>query len=162
MTTPIIGLSGCSGSGKTTLLEQLIPALSRRGLRVATLKHDVHSLSFDDSGKDSQRFSDAGAVTSVICGPRQTAVFYNRPADLEAAAALITGADLILAEGWKYADLPQLGIERSAVGAEFPKAPDRYLALITDRPEHWPQYRCFRPEETEAIADFLLTQLPIR
>lgn len=159
MPIPMIGLSGYSGSGKTTLLEKLIPALRERGIRVATIKHDAHGLSFDGSGKDSQRFSAAGAVASVVCGPRQTAVFYSCPMELAQAAALITDADLILVEGYRHGDIPQLGIERLAAGAELPKAPEAYIALVTDTPEAHPGCRCFGFEDIAAIADFLKTRL---
>jgi len=39
---PIISVVGKSDSGKTTLIERIIPELTKRGYRVATVKHDVH------------------------------------------------------------------------------------------------------------------------
>ena len=62
MGTPVIGFAAFSGTGKTTLIEKLIPALVSRGLKVAVVKHDAHGLKFDHEGKDSARFSDAGAA----------------------------------------------------------------------------------------------------
>ncbi|HYF08191.1 MAG TPA: molybdopterin-guanine dinucleotide biosynthesis protein MobB, partial [Acetobacteraceae bacterium] len=38
----LIGLAGWSGAGKTTLMVKLLLALTRRGLRVSTLKHAHH------------------------------------------------------------------------------------------------------------------------
>ena len=50
---PVIGFSGWSGSGKTTLIEKLIPALHAKGVRVAVIKHDVHGISADETGKEN-------------------------------------------------------------------------------------------------------------
>jgi molybdopterin-guanine dinucleotide biosynthesis protein B len=53
---PIIAIVGRTNSGKTTLIEQLIPALARRGCRVATIKHHHHGdFEADHPGKDSWR-----------------------------------------------------------------------------------------------------------
>ena len=58
---PVVALCGYSGAGKTTLIERLIGLLRQRGLSVAVVKHDVHGLSLDCEGKDSDRFFRAGA-----------------------------------------------------------------------------------------------------
>ncbi|HUU81381.1 MAG TPA: molybdopterin-guanine dinucleotide biosynthesis protein B, partial [Acidobacteriota bacterium] len=68
---PIVLFVGSSGSGKTTLLEKLIPELTRRGLRVGTIKHDVHGFEMDQPGKDSWRHKHAGALASIISSPHQ-------------------------------------------------------------------------------------------
>ena len=57
----IVSIVGPSGSGKTTLLEKLIPELVNRGLKVGTIKHDVHGFDMDRPGKDSWRHKRAGA-----------------------------------------------------------------------------------------------------
>ena len=41
-TPPLVSIVGNSGAGKTTLLEKLIAAITQRGFRVGTIKHDVH------------------------------------------------------------------------------------------------------------------------
>ena len=48
---PILSIVGKSDSGKTTLIEKLVPELTRRGYRVATVKHDVHGFEVDREGK---------------------------------------------------------------------------------------------------------------
>lgn len=63
---PIITFVGKSGTGKTTLLEQLIPMLKARGLRLAVLKHDAHHFEMDKPGKDTYRFTAAGADVVTI------------------------------------------------------------------------------------------------
>ena len=47
---PIVSIVGKSDSGKTTLIEKLIPELTRRGYRVATVKHHAHGFEVDSKG----------------------------------------------------------------------------------------------------------------
>ena len=82
-TMSVLGFAGYSGSGKTTLIERLVPLLEEKGIRTAVIKHDAHGLRFDTEGKDSQRFSAAGAACSLVNGPEQSAIFLRKPLTLE-------------------------------------------------------------------------------
>jgi hypothetical protein len=69
--------------GKTTLIEQLIPALARRGYRVATIKHHHHGdFQADHPGKDSWRHAEAGAIATALGGTHRLAVFQRVEAEL--------------------------------------------------------------------------------
>ena len=65
----VFSVVGETGSGKTTVVEGLVAELSRRGLRVGTIKHDVHGFQMDHEGKDSFRHKAAGASISLISSP---------------------------------------------------------------------------------------------
>ena len=67
----VVSIVGKSDSGKTTLIEKLLPALIERGVRVGTIKHDVHGFEMDREGKDSYRHKHAGAAVTLISSPRQ-------------------------------------------------------------------------------------------
>ncbi|MBW2556910.1 MAG: molybdopterin-guanine dinucleotide biosynthesis protein B, partial [Deltaproteobacteria bacterium] len=70
MTPPVVSVVGNSGAGKTTFLEKMIPEMVGRGLKVGTIKHDVHGrFEMDKPGKDSWRHKHAGASTTVISSP---------------------------------------------------------------------------------------------
>ena len=79
---PIISIVGKSDSGKTTLIEKLVPELTRRGYRVATVKHDIHGFEVDREGKDSWRHKQAGAHTVVISSPQKIALIRDVEKDL--------------------------------------------------------------------------------
>ena len=49
----VYSLIAWSDTGKTTYLENLIPALKKRGVRVAVIKHDGHDFDIDHEGTDS-------------------------------------------------------------------------------------------------------------
>ena len=57
----VLAVCGEKHTGKTTLVERLVAALSARGLRVATVKHDGHEFAADVAGTDSYRHRAAGA-----------------------------------------------------------------------------------------------------
>jgi len=100
---PVFIFVGHSGSGKTTLVEKLIPELTRRGLRVATIKHAHHKVVLDKEGKDSWRYKQAGATLSMLVTADELqlvadAVDQREPAQL--AQRFLGEADMVLAEGF--------------------------------------------------------------
>jgi len=132
----IVHITGRSRNGKTTLIVELVREITRRGLRVGTLKHSGHDHELDKPGKDSYRHRQAGAVPAAITTPGQTAVYLPvSPAEepLERLAPLFKNCDIILVEG--YIDGPGKKVEvwRAAVGKEpLFKERTEVLAVITD------------------------------
>jgi len=63
---PIIAVVGSRKSGKTTTVEAVVRELTRRGYKVATVKH-IHEPDFtiDAKGKDTWRHAQAGAHITV-------------------------------------------------------------------------------------------------
>jgi molybdopterin-guanine dinucleotide biosynthesis adapter protein len=135
---PIVSIVGKSDSGKTTLIEKLVPELSRRGYRVATVKHDVHGFEVDREGKDSWRHKKAGAHTVVISSPMKVAVIRDadHDADLpEIRERYIRDVDLILTEGFKRNNQPKIEVSRKEKHRELLcTREDNLLALASDQP----------------------------
>lgn len=136
---------GASGSGKTTLLEAAIPALARRGLAVAVVKHAAHGIAADRPGKDSERLFAAGADV-VVRAPAESFARHHGEVELDAAlTSLAADHDLILVEGHKGTPLPKLWLASSEaeaapedvaeVRAVLPWGGDRmapFLALVEE------------------------------
>ena len=129
---PTLAFAAYSGTGKTTLIEKVIRSLKNRGLRIAVIKHDGHRFEIDHEGKDSRRFSEAGADISIISSAEQTAVVEKRSLSFTQVAAKVQDVDLILVEGYKNEPLTQIGLCRKASGKGFTAPLDRYLAVVTD------------------------------
>ena len=129
---PIIAFSAWSGTGKTTIIEQLVPELKARGLRVAVIKHDAHEFEIDKEGKDSWRFSKAGADVTVISSSTSTALIEQRSLELSEVLSRIRDVDLILAEGYNQEGLPTIGISRKATGKGLRLPVTSCTAVITD------------------------------
>jgi molybdopterin-guanine dinucleotide biosynthesis protein B len=153
---PLLAFSGPSGAGKTTLLVKLIPALTRRGLAVAAVKHAGHAHALDVPAKDSARLRRAGAIAVAVQGPSEMAYFGPPVKGLRELAALLPAADLTLVEGFKGAPVPRVEVHRSQVDGRFLCSRDRrVIAVVSDvappRPLPW-----FTPSEVGALADFVV------
>lgn len=156
---PIVSIVGKSNVGKTTFIEKLIPCLVARGLRVATVKHDVHGFSMDREGKDSYRHKQAGAAVSMVSSP--TGIGMVRDADhdhtlAELASLFLKDMDLIVTEGYKRESWPKVEVHRREVSTELLSTPqDCLLALVTDEPLDVPVPQ-FGLDDADGVADLLL------
>ncbi|WP_052339206.1 molybdopterin-guanine dinucleotide biosynthesis protein B [Gorillibacterium massiliense] len=110
---PIVQIVGFKNSGKTTLACKLIEALTASGLRVGSAKHDAHEFDLDDSGTDSARQLEAGAVETVLTSGSQTRWMSRTPATLiDIVKQLYGKVDILIAEGFKDAPYPKIALIR--------------------------------------------------
>lgn len=120
MTIPALSFVAKSGTGKTTLLVQLIAELKRRGYKVGAIKHDAHRFEIDHAGKDSQRFTAAGADTMLITSASKLALVKQIPVPLSIETALVDyfdDVDIVLTEGFKLSGLAKIELHRAACGS---------------------------------------------
>lgn len=108
---PTIGVCGRSGSGKTFLIQHLVPCLTRRGLRVAVVKHCTHRLEADKPGKDTDRIFQAGADV-LAAGPQESFARYHETSMplLHALPRVAAGCDVCLVEGFRDEGLPRIQV----------------------------------------------------
>ncbi len=134
----VIGLAGWSGAGKTTLLVQLIPALTRRGLRVSTVKHAHHDFDIDQPGKDSFRHRAAGATEVLVGSGRRWALMHElRGAEEPSLAELLdrmSPVDLVLVEGFKRGPHCKIEVFRQALGKPMLHPDDRSIVALAADP----------------------------
>jgi len=135
---PVISIVGKSDTGKTTLIEKIIPELTRRGYRVATIKHDVHGFEIDHEGKDSWRHKKAGARMTVLSSPWRVAVVADVEKDHDIAELrdiYIRDVDIIITEGYKKNPYPKIEVFRAdREGSLISRADENLLAVAGDRP----------------------------
>ncbi len=157
---PVVSFVGHSGSGKTTFVEKLIRVLTRSGVRLAVIKHDVHGFQMDRPGKDSYRHKQAGAVATMVSSPKQIGMVMDADYDHtpDELVPMLTFADLIITEGYKRGPYPKVEVFRpEATGDRHPlcHGDSRLIALISDAPleETVP---VFGAGDIERVADFLM------
>lgn len=155
---PIISIVGKSDSGKTTLIEKLLPELTHRGYRIATVKHDLHGFEIDREGKDSWRHKQAGAHTVVISSPQKIALIRDVDKDLtleEIQEKLIQDVDLVLSEGYKKDVQPKIEIFRKVKHKELLcTKEDKLIAIVSDQTFDI-GVPCFDLEDMKGLADFI-------
>jgi molybdopterin-guanine dinucleotide biosynthesis protein B len=155
---PIISIVGKSDSGKTTLIEKLVPELTRRGYRIATVKHDVHGFEVDREGKDSWRHKQAGAHSVVISSPHKVALIRDVEKDLtldEIRDKLIQDVDLILSEGYKKDVQPKIEIFRKEKHKELLCTKEDHLVAIASNKKFHIGVPCFGLEDAKGLASFI-------
>jgi len=155
---PILSVVGKSDSGKTTLIEKLVPELTRRGYRIATVKHDVHGFEVDREGKDSWRHKQAGAHTVVISSPNKIALIRDVEKDLtldEIREKLIQDVDLILSEGYKKDVQPKIEIFRKEKHKELLCTKEDHLVAIVSNQKFNVGVPCFDLEDMEGLSNFI-------
>ncbi len=154
---PVVCFVGRSKSGKTTLIERLVPELRTRGYRVGVLKHHFHPTFIDQEGKDTWRYERVGATPVAIVSAVQTAVFHQTkkepPIDV-VIAEHFTNVDIVLVEGYRWADKPRIEVHRSERSEHLLCPADDIIALVSDREWDVPCPR-FDLDDIEGIANFV-------
>lgn len=158
---PIIGIAGWKKSGKTTLTTRLVETFTRRGLKVATVKHAHHAFQIDDAETDSARHRRAGArQVAIVSGSRWAIVTELDGApepNFEEIVAALEPADLIIVEGYKTAPIPKIEARRTAsITKRRLTAEDaNVLAIAADHEVEGESVPVFSLDDIVEIADFI-------
>ena len=154
---PVYSIVGYSGTGKTTFLEKLIAELKARGIRLAVIKHDSHHFEMDKEGKDTWRFSQAGADVVAIASKEKSAIIEHRTLEFSDVLKHIHNVDLILTEGYKHENHPKIAIYRAASGNALIGPPEEFFAIVTDTPFETDK-PCFSLDDAAGVADLIMKQ----
>jgi molybdopterin-guanine dinucleotide biosynthesis protein B len=157
----LIGIVGWKNSGKTTLVERLIPMLTQRGLKVATVKHTHHDLRPHDGATDGERHARAGAVQTIVIAPTAwEASGYRQEGVPPAFADLahhLAGADVALIEGYKNAPIPKIEVRRRASPTQDSLAArdEHVIAVVSDHVTDAGGLPLFDLDDIAGIAAFI-------
>ena len=109
----IISVIGYSGSGKTHFIQKAIKRLKTElNFEVVVIKN-VHQHKIDEEGKDSYKFSEAGAVYSIIKNKfNENAIFLKKKINIEELIRwIIKGpfkVEIIFIEGFRNLSYPTI------------------------------------------------------
>ena len=132
--TAIIAIVGRSKTGKTTLVEKLIPELTARGHKIATVKNTFHRIEFDVPGSDTWRHIKAGSAATAICSADTIMLIKKTKSKstLEDVIKLFNDEyDLLIIEGFKESNLPKIEVHRKEIGPPLMNLRN-LLAIATD------------------------------
>ncbi len=157
MDIPVVSIVGHSNSGKTTLVVKLVAELSQRGYRVATIKH-AEELDLV-RGKDSDRHLQAGSRFAAVVSPEYMVIV--KPATHQATIEEVKqhmddNYDIILCEGYKYADVPKIEAHLKCAKKRL-EGIKGLVAIVTEEPVETP-LRQFSFDDIGAVADFVVSK----
>ncbi len=160
---PRVHIVGRRNCGKTTLVCELITEFTRRGLRVASVKHTHHQHELDTPGKDSWKHRQAGAAIVGILSPGMTALF--RPCDrshrdedrYQSLVSAAADCHLVIVEGDLHTTAPRIEVWRQSA-AEQPWAYEvpGISVVVTDDPMANAPCPVWARGDVSAIADGVL------
>lgn len=164
-TIPVITVTGWSNSGKTTFTTQVVEKLTNMGLRVGVIKHHGHKTGgVDVEGKDSWKYSQAGANPVILSASDQYAIFVSTPQGEptrdELIAKIADDVDLVIVEGFRSAAEGAVEVFRTAAGhPDMKLESDERIALITDNDEYAAQVQAegkpvFSLDDINAVARY--------
>lgn len=153
----MLSIIGQKNSGKTTLLVALAREFKRQGRHVGTIKHASHPALLDREGTDTYRhFYEGCAEQTLIASPDLRVLFERTPDDTDPetlARRYLSGADLVLVEGFRRAPLPKVEVYRKDLGLptlhnpDLPTARD-WIAIVTDDTTFKSSCRVLRFQDT--------------
>ncbi len=127
MKVQAVAVVGTKKSGKTTTTENLIKVLTRKGYKVAAIKHvSEPEFTIDSLGKDTWRFAQAGAKTVVSVATNEVATIQKLHIDEAKTDWLLkkcSDNDVVLIEGLKkrlskVKKIPKIAVVKSREEAE--------------------------------------------
>ena len=163
---PVIGIVGWKKSGKTTLVTRLIAEFTRRGLRVATIKHAHHKFHIDDDETDSARHRRAGAGQVAIVSRHRWAIVRELPdgpePGLDAVIGWLDPCDLVIVEGYKFAAMRKIEVRRTLAQRRETLADKdpNVVAIAADHAIAVAGPPVFSLDDIAGLADFIAATLP--
>ncbi|ABA89981.1 molybdopterin-guanine dinucleotide biosynthesis protein MobB [Syntrophotalea carbinolica DSM 2380] len=163
MRPAIVSIAAKSGTGKTTLVVKLIAELKQRGYKVGAIKHDAHNFSMDREGKDSWRFTQAGADTMMVTSKEKLAIIKQNPDQQEppvreSITRYFGDMDIVITEGFKKNDFPKIEVHRKERSPRLLYRDDSYdstlIAVASDSPLQL-DVPVFELDDALSICDFI-------
>ena len=160
----VIGVAGFKNAGKTTLVEKLVMELTRRGRRVATVKHAHHSFDIDHEGRDSFRHRKAGACEVAVVSRHRWAIIHEMGQETEPSLddilAKLAPCDLVIVEGYKRdshdkIEVRNLALDHPRLAGDDPTI----VAIAATGPIAGAPVPVFSREDVTALADFIEKQM---
>jgi len=101
----VIAVVGSNSSGKTTTIETLTKELTRRGYKIAAIKHIPEpNFTIDTEGKDTWRFAKSGAKTIVSVASNEIATIEKineESLPLKEILKKCKNSDIVFIEGFR-------------------------------------------------------------
>lgn len=149
-----------SNVGKTFVMEGIIKELKRRGLSIATIKHDIHGFDIDKEGKDTYKHREAGSETVIISSPKRFALIkeVKEEIPLEKIINLAKDKDVILVEGYKKSTLRKIEVYRKGFSDRIISPKENLIAIASDEDLNFEDILVVKKDDFKKIVDLILQE----
>ena len=149
-----------SNVGKTFVMEGIIKELKRRGLSVATIKHDIHGFDIDKKGKDTYKHREAGSETVIISSPKRFALIKDVKEEipLEKIINLAKDKDVILVEGYKKSTLRKIEVYKKGFSDRIISPKEKLIAIASDEDLNFEDILVVKKDDFKKIVDLILQE----
>ena len=149
-----------SNVGKTIVMEGVIKELKKRGLSVATIKHDVHGFDIDKEGKDTYRHRKAGSETVIISSNKRMALIkeVKEEVPLNELLSFAKDKDVILVEGYKNSNLRKFEIYRKDFSKKLISSKENLIAIVSDEEVFFEDIIVIKKNDFKKIVDLILKE----
>lgn len=149
-----------SNVGKTFVMEGIIKELKRRGLSVATIKHDIHGFDIDQKGKDTYKHREAGSETVIISSPKRFALIkeVKEEIPLEKIINLAKDKDVILVEGYKKSTLRKIEVYKKGFSDRIISPKENLIAIASDEDLNFEDILVVKKDDFKKIVDLILQE----
>ncbi|MBD7913712.1 molybdopterin-guanine dinucleotide biosynthesis protein B [Clostridium sp. Sa3CUN1] len=149
-----------SNVGKTIVMEGVIKELKKRGLSIATIKHDVHGFDIDKEGKDTYRHRKAGSETVIISSNERMALIKEVKEEIPLIELinLAKDKDVILVEGYKNSNLRKLEIYRKNFSEKIISSKENLIAIVSDEDLFFEDVTVIKKNNFKEIVDLILKE----
>lgn len=167
MTPPAVSFIARSGTGKTTLVEKVIAELKHRHYRVGAIKHDAHRFDIDQPGKDSHRFTSAGADTMLVSSSSKLALVKQHQQAPEISTLIATyfdDVDIVLTEGFKQSQMAKIEVFRGGYSEGLISRTDQRdtsLIAVASDTEIDVDVPVFDLNNIQALTDFIVEKFSL-
>jgi len=146
MTCCIYQIVGYKNTGKTTLIQKLIQHFSKHNINVGTLKHHGHGgplKAVNDT--DSYRHSQSGSIITAVQSDTELQLTINSQMEIDQIIQMYSlfNVDLLLIEGYKYAEYPKIVLLKSEEEAYLLKEITNIKAIGVRDKKLIGQFDCF-------------------
>jgi molybdopterin-guanine dinucleotide biosynthesis adapter protein len=125
---------------KSELVRRLVVELTRRGLRVSTIKRVADAVDLERQGSGTWKHRAAGAEEVMIASASRFALLREMPKDTDepdvaSLLARMAPVDVVLLDGFRRSDYPKVEVVRSGQGrAQFASNDAMVLAVTSEVP----------------------------
>lgn len=133
----IIQVVGYSNTGKTTFIQEMLKILVKQNYEISVIKHHGHEKKLVelDTGKDSWKYRDSGAIGSTVIAGNKIQMQFSKDSKWTIHDAIkfneFLKTDLVIVEGFKGENFPKIVLVRDENGLEMLSQFDNIKAVIT-------------------------------